>query len=108
MSTSKFDTSGVFQTTKPETQPTVLSLPASSVKVSKNGIVFRSDARLAPWTEMTVDLHTGSAAKKIRCRGVIVECHGNRQAGYMVSMVFMSLSRQSQERLSEIAFSQLA
>jgi hypothetical protein len=34
-----------------------------------------------------------------------VSCHGDRHDGYAVSMVFTSLSKQSQARLNLLAFS---
>lgn len=108
MSTSKLDTSGVFQplTVKaPKTQPNLCS---DTVSIRKNGIEFHSAQPIPIWTEMSVDLHSVKDAKKLHCTGVVVACQGNRHAGYQVSIVFMNLSRQSQERLSLLAFSQRA
>jgi hypothetical protein len=34
---------------------------------------------------------------------VVVDCSGNRHVGYTVSLLFLNLSRQSQERLSALA-----
>jgi len=36
---------------------------------------------------------------------VVVACNGNRHGGYTVSMVFTSLSKQSQARLNLLAYS---
>ncbi|MEW6158950.1 MAG: PilZ domain-containing protein [Verrucomicrobiota bacterium] len=105
MSTTKLDTSGVFQAVKVHAPQTRLSLPANSIRIRKNGIEFRSDHSIPAWTEMTVDLFSPVDGKKIHCTGVVVECHGNRHTGYTVAMVFMNLSRQSQERLAQLAFS---
>lgn len=107
MSTSKLDTSGVFTSVKVQNNQTLLTLPAHSVRIRKNGIEFRSEKAIPAWTEMTVDLHSSSEAKKVHCTGVVVACHGNRHTGFVVSMVFMNLSRQAQERLDLLAFSQL-
>ncbi len=104
MSTSKLDTSGVFRPVTVQTSSTKLSLPTQAVCIRKNGIDFLSSTRLALWTEVTVDLQTPDA-KKLRGRGVVVACDGNRHSGYSVSLMFMNLSRQAQESLSLLAHS---
>ena len=38
----------------------------------------------------------------------VIALEGNRHAGYAVSMLLMNLSRQSQERLNLLAYSQVA
>jgi hypothetical protein len=108
MSTSKLDTSGIFQPLTFHPNQTRLTLPADSVCIRKNGIEFRSERSIPVWTEMTVDLFTGDHPKKLHCIGVVVACTGNRHTGYVVSMVLMNLSKASQERLDLLAFSQLA
>jgi hypothetical protein len=107
MSTSKLDTSGVFQSLNLHSQQTRLSLPANAIRFRKNGIEFNTLNPIPVWTEMTVDLHSAKEARKVHCTGVVVDCCGNRHAGYTVSMIFMNLSRQSQERLTKLAYSQL-
>ena len=108
MSTSKLDTSGVFQHLKIESEQTRLSLPANAIRFRKNGIEFRSEKPIPSWTEMTVDLQSPKDGRKVHCTGIVVDCQGNRHTGYSVSMVFMNLSRQSQEHLTKLAYSQLA
>jgi hypothetical protein len=108
MSTSKLDTSGVFQPLKVHSQQTQLSLRADAIRFRKNGIEFRTANPIPTWTEMTVNLQSSGESKKLHCTGVVVDCSGNRHSGYLVSMVFMNLSRQSQEHLSRLAYSQLA
>jgi hypothetical protein len=73
-----------------------LSLPADAVHVRKNGIEFRSHHPISQWTEMTLSLQRPGDARKVRCTGVIVACSGNGAEGYQISMLFTSLSRQSQ------------
>ncbi len=107
MSTGKLDTSGVFQPLTLCSQQTRLELPAGSARVCKNGIEFLSPVAIPAWTEMTVDLRATGAAQKVNCTGVVVSCSGNRKTGYSVSIVFMNLSRQAQERLNTLAHSQL-
>ncbi len=103
MSTSKLDTSGVFQPFKVQAPQTRLTLPLSAIQFRRNGIEFQSQQALASWKEMAVDLQSPADGKKIHCTGVVVACHGNRHTGYSVSMLFMNLSRQSQERLERLA-----
>ena len=104
MSTSKLDTSGIFQAPKITTAQTRLALAASAIRFRKNGIEFRTDKPIPAWTEMTVDLQSPVDGKNVHCTGVVVDCAGNRHAGYLVSMVFMNMSRQSQERFNQLAF----
>jgi hypothetical protein len=106
MSTSKLDTSGVFQALTLETSSTNLSLSATDVRIRKNGIEFLNPSAIAPWTEMTVELHSPRDGRKVRATGVVVDCSGSRHTGYSVSMIFMNLSRQSQAHLDTLAFSQ--
>jgi hypothetical protein len=105
MSTSKLDTSGIFQAPKIASAQTRLALSAAAIRFRKNGIEFRSEKPIPAWTEMTVDLLSPVDGKKVHCTGVVVDCAGNRHAGYLVSMVFMNMSRQSQERFNQLAFS---
>lgn len=76
-----------------------LSLAAHSVRIRKSGIEFRSNNPITAWTEMSVDLQYPDL-KKVHCTGVVVACHGNRHSGYVVSLLFTKLSRQSQALLS--------
>ena len=57
---------------------------------------------------MTVSLESAGEGKRVKCTGIVVACDGNRHLGYAVSMLLMNLSRQSQERLNLLAYSQLA
>lgn len=105
MSTSKLDTSGIFQALHVHGSQTRLTLSPESVRIRPNGIEFRTDKSIAQWTEMTVDLFSAEG-EKVHCTGIVVECNGNRHSGYNVSMLFMSLSKKAQERLDWIALSQ--
>ncbi len=108
MSTSKLDTSGVFHPVTLKSDRTALNLPQAAVRIRKNGIEFRSPTPIPVWNEMTVSLQSAGDVKKVNCTGIVVACEGNRHAGYAVSMLFMNLSRQSQERLNLLAYSQVA
>jgi len=80
-----------------------LDLPASAVRIRKNGIEFRADNAIPVWTEMTVAMQTPADSRKVNFSGVVVACNGNRHAGYMVSLLFTSLSKQAQARLNSMA-----
>ena len=108
MSTTKLDTSGLFQPVKIESQKTKLSLASDAIRFRKNGIEFRMPDPIAPWTEMTVDLQSPRDSRRMRFMGVVVDCRGNRHTGFVVSIMFMNLSRQSQDRLNQLALTQFA
>ncbi len=82
---------------------TRLTLSQNAVVIHKGGIEFRSFTPFADWTEMTVNLEAPLGGMKLHCHGVVIACTGNKHTGYHISMVFTSLSRQAQERLSEMA-----
>lgn len=82
-----------------------LNLSANTVRFRKNGIEFHSAQPFTQWAEMTVDLQSPKNGKKLRCTGIVVACTGNRHGGYWVSLLFTGLSKQSQERLTTLAYS---
>ena len=102
MSARKIDLDHSIPTTH-HTQ-TRLSLCASAVRIRKSGIEFKTAHPIPAWTEMSVDLQYHDA-KKVHCAGVVVACDGNRHSGYIVSLLFTKLSRQSQTLLSSLAYS---
>ena len=103
MSTSKVDTSGVFQPITVHADATKLLLSSEQVLFRQNGIEFMAPEPIPHWTEMTVDLRCPVEGKPVRGTGVVVDCTGNRHAGYVVSLVFMNLTPQSQERLTQLS-----
>ena len=105
MSARKLDSSTAFQPVTVQARQTRLSLAPSEVRIRKNGVEFRSATAINPWTEMTVTLQSSRDAGKVHCTGVVVACNGSRHDGYSVSMVFTSLSKQSQARLNLLAYS---
>jgi hypothetical protein len=108
MSARKLTHPDVFQPVTVQSQATRLTLPANAVRIRKNGIEFRTEQAIPPWTEMTLALETPLDPKKLQCTGVVVACNGNRHSGYVVSMIFTNLSRQAQARLNSLAYSGLA
>jgi hypothetical protein len=108
MSARKLGNTDVFQPVTVQSRSTRLCLSSNAVRFRKNGVEFRSQAPLALWTEMTVNLQTPTDAKKLHATGVVVACTGTRHSGYAVSVLFTGLSRQAQARLSSLADSALA
>ncbi|MGD0744073.1 MAG: PilZ domain-containing protein [Verrucomicrobiota bacterium] len=98
---------GVRQDITVQSRQTRLNLPTESVVIHRNGIEFRSPAPFTPWTEMTVALQSPRDDSPIQCAGVVVACSGNKHTGYHVSMVFTSLTKHGQARLSAMAGSEL-
>lgn len=96
-----------FHPIRVEAAPKVLPLPQGFFRIRKNGIEFQSSSPIQEWTEMTVELENSVPGKKVRCAGVVVACQGNRHSGYQVTMLFTNLTKQSQARLNDLAFSSL-
>ena len=105
MSARKFEAAVSFQPVTVEARETRLSLSPEDVRIRRNGVEFRSATPISAWTEMTVTLQSTKDAGRVNCTGVVVACNGNRHGGYTVSMVFTSLSKQSQARLNLLAYS---
>ncbi len=105
MSARKLDSTTAFQPVTVQARQTRLSLAPAEVRIRKNGVEFRSTTPINPWTEMTVTLQSNRDAGRVHCTGVVVACNGSRHDGYVVSMVFTSLSKQSQARLNLLAYS---
>jgi len=84
-----------------------LSLPAGAVTIRKNGIEFLSSRPLAPWTEINLSIESPSEKRRVTCSGVVVACDGNRHAGYQISLLFLGLTPQTQQRLESLALSHL-
>lgn len=99
MSTTRLDTSGIFEGLKLSSlssQPTPVT---SGVRLRPTGVEFRSSEALALWTEMSVELGAGTSAGTVSCTGVVVSCSGNRHLGFNVSLVFLNLSPQTQQHV---------
>ena len=105
MSARKAEISSPLHHVTVEARQTRLSLSPDSVIIHKNGIEFRSTAPFSAWAEMTVTLQSPRDGGKVHCTGVVISCTGNKHTGYHVSMVFTSLSKQAQSRLSTMAVS---
>ncbi len=73
------------------------------VRMHKNGIEFKVLKPLPLWKEMTVAVQTQASHRPTHFTGVVVACDGNRHSGYVVSMVILNMTRQTQERLNVLA-----
>ena len=108
MSAKKYVGDSSFeQSVTVEVRQASLELSADTVVIHKSGIEFRSPTPFNPWTEMTVALQPPGDGGKLHCHGVVIACSGNKHAGYHVSMVLTSLSKQVQTRLNSMAHSDL-
>jgi hypothetical protein len=101
MSTSKLDTSGVFDQSGQKAEQR-LTLCSNTLKFRRNGIEFLSHKPFPVWSEMTIDIESPDA-KKVRGSGVVVSCEGSKHSGYVVSFIFMNLSKQAQDRLAALS-----
>ena len=94
-----------LQTPVSPSHPTQLDLPASAVRLRKNGIEFRAEQPIPVWTEMTIAMEMSADGRRMNLTGVVVACQGTRHAGYMVSMVFTEVSQQVQDKLNSMVLS---
>jgi hypothetical protein len=107
MSARKVQNIDSLQQVTVEARQTRLSLSPDSVIIHKNGIEFRSATPFSEWAEMTLTLRSPGDGGRVHCTGVVIACTGTKHAGYHVSMVFTSLSKQAQARLTTLAFAPL-
>lgn len=84
-----------------------LAVPATSVRVRKNGIEFRSEQPVEIWTEMTLDFFSPFHTDRLNCKGVVVACTGNRHEGFVVAMLFTNISETALHILTELHRPQL-
>ena len=84
-----------------------LAIPATSLRVRKNGIEFRSEQPIQIWTEMTLDFFSPFHTRRLQCQGVVVACSGNRHEGYVVALLFTHISETALQILTELHRPQL-
>ncbi len=102
MKTTKLDTSGVFEPVKVTANELELSLPAHSVHLRNNGIEFLSTKEVPMWTELTIELQSPNQDGRINCTGIVVGSTGNKHNGFVVSIIFMGITPEAQERLTSL------
>lgn len=103
MSARKVESNSFQQHVTVEARQARLTLSPGSVIIHKNGIEFRSAIAFSAWTEMTLTLQSPTDNSRVNCTGVVIACTGNKHTGYHVSMVFTSLTKQAQARLTSMA-----
>ncbi|MBI5820101.1 MAG: hypothetical protein HZA88_14040 [Verrucomicrobia bacterium] len=70
-------------------------------------MTFHSERRLAPWTEVEVEVEApgdGSKHRMIRCAGIVVQCETSpRHNGYDITLLFLELNKRALADLSKIS-----
>jgi len=104
MCAKKISTVGAMEgSVSVKNQQAAFELSADAVSIHKNGIEFRSPRAFNEWSEMTVSLQSPLDGSQISCHGVVIACAGNKHSGYHVSMVFTSLTPQTEQQLQIMA-----
>ncbi|HMO66591.1 MAG TPA: hypothetical protein PKE47_15445 [Verrucomicrobiota bacterium] len=80
-----------------------INLAANAITFRKNGIEFTTSRPVNPWSEIAVGIECPVEQTRVSCRGVVVDCRGSRHAGYRVSLMFLGLTPQVQQRLDSLA-----
>jgi hypothetical protein len=107
MKAAKADRSGTFDhiTLNLAKAPTVVR--PSGFHLSPRGMTFHSERRLAPWTEVEVEVEVpgeGVKQRVIRCAGIVVQCESSpRHAGYDITLLFLELNKRAMADLSKIS-----
>lgn len=89
-----------------EARQATMTLSPEAVSIHRGGIEFRSGKPFARWVEMTVTIQSPVDGATVNCTGVVVDCSGNKHAGYHVSMVFTSMSKQAELQLTSMVHAQ--
>lgn len=96
---------GMGQHLTVEARQARLTLSPEAVSLHRGGIEFRSEKSFPRWIEMTVTIQSPHDGATVNCSGVVVDCTGNKHAGYHISMVFTSMSKAAESRLNTIMYS---
>jgi PilZ domain len=89
-----------------EARQASMTLSPEAVSIHRGGIEFRSEKPFPRWVEMTVTIQSPQDGATVNCTGVVVDCSGNKHAGYHISMVFTSMSKQAETQLTSMVHSQ--
>ena len=69
-------------------------------QISPRGMVFRSNAALPTWTEVSISVHLpngqGRAPEQVDCQGVVINCRRQRGGGWKCAVVFLDLSKKTE------------
>lgn len=106
MSSAKKDTSGAINSIALQLGQKKASIVGNTFQLKPNGVTFKSDAALPPWTEVDMELQlptrkpTSASANKIGCRGVVVHCKKQPKGGvYDVALLFCDVTPSTQQKL---------
>ena len=108
MKAARADHSGVFSGVTLSLAKAPTMVQPQGLCVSEKGLTFRSGTRLAPWTEVDVELELPSEVPikchRIHCKGVVVECRpAQASPGYDVTLLFIELGRRSLSELTKFS-----
>lgn len=105
MSARKITNPNLDQQLTVNSRKAALTLSPAAVTLHKAGIEFHSQTAFPNWVEMTITLKSPQDGTTVNCTGVVVDCLGNKHSGYHISMVFTSLTKQAEARLSTMVYS---
>ena len=111
MKAAKADRSGTFDhiTLNLAQAPTVVR--PNGFHLSPRGMTFHSERRLAPWTEVEVEVEApadGQKRRTIRCSGIVVQCEtSTRRAGYDITLLFVELNKRAMADLASLSRHQM-
>lgn len=107
MKAARADKSGTFDFITLNLPKTPTVVRPNGFHVSPRGMTFHSARRLAPWTEVEVEVDAPVAGQKrhpIRCAGIVVECEASpHHAGYDITLVFLELNKRTLADLSKLS-----
>jgi hypothetical protein len=112
MKAAKADTSGIFDNIQMSWAKQPTRVNPNNFHLSPRGLTFRSPARVAPWTEMDIDLEVpvaGGKHRRIECSGVVVQCEPSRgQSGFDITLLFIDLSKRAAAEISKLSRQRMA
>ena len=107
MKAARADHSGTFDFITLNLPQTPTVVRPSGFHVSPRGMTFHSERRLAPWTEVEVEVDApaqGQKRRAVRCAGIVVECaQSSNRAGYEITLVFLELSKRTLADLTKLS-----
>ncbi|MBM3889096.1 MAG: hypothetical protein FJ388_08210 [Verrucomicrobia bacterium] len=108
MKAARADHSGVFRSVAPNLAQVPAPLHPGTFYLSEKGLTFRSVTRLAPWTEVEVEVELPAESRlrsrRIHCVGVVVGCcPATRDVGYDITLLFVEVGKRSLSELTRFS-----
>jgi hypothetical protein len=108
MKAARADHSGLFRSVAPNLAISPAPLHPGSFYLSEKGLTFRSTTRLAPWTEVDVEVELPTSGRlkgrRVRCSGVVVGCRpAHDDIGYDITLLFMELDKRAISELTRFS-----